>query len=220
VIGPERSVITSAAGLIRSLEGACTAAQITMSRAELRAAVSGGTARLTAILQTIAGDAAVQTSDAEVKQKMPALVLPIEQGEELFQAETQNEARSFLARFVTFSAETNRRSSSFLRSAPTTTLLQLAKELEGLRQETLSLPAMPKGSYSEVIKRPALRLDGTSRALARRVSRPARTYAAFPRHPWTARTPAADRPPQHCVPARGICVGISRPATSKGTGMK
>ena len=84
MIGPERSVITSAAGLIRSLEGACTAAQITMSRAELRAAVSGGTARLTAILQTIAGDAAVQTSDAEVKQKMPALVLPIEQGEELF----------------------------------------------------------------------------------------------------------------------------------------
>lgn len=138
-----------------------------MSRAELRAAVSGGTARLTAILQTIAGDAAVQTSDAEVKQKMPALVLPIEQGEELFQAETQNEARSFLARFVTFSAETNRRSSSFLRSAPTTTLIQLAKELEGLRQETLSLPAMPKGSYSEVI--PALRLDGTSRALTRRI---------------------------------------------------
>ncbi len=43
--------------------------------------------------------------------------------------------------------------------------LQLAKELEGLRQKTLSLPAMPKGSYSEVIKGPARRLDGTARAL-------------------------------------------------------
>src|SRR5262249_56648701 len=43
--------------------------------------------------------------------------------------------------------------------------LQLAKELEGVRQQTLSLPPMPKGSYAEVIKGPARRLDGTARAL-------------------------------------------------------
>ena len=34
-----------------------------------------------------------------------------------------------------------------------------------MRQETLSLPPMPKGSYAEVIKGPARRLDGTARAL-------------------------------------------------------
>ena len=43
--------------------------------------------------------------------------------------------------------------------------LQLAKELEGVRQEMLSLPPMPKGSYAEVIKGPARRLEGTARAL-------------------------------------------------------
>jgi hypothetical protein len=39
--------------------------------------------------------------------------------------------------------------------------LQVAKELDGVRQETFSLPAMPKGSYGEVIKGPALRIEGT-----------------------------------------------------------
>jgi len=43
--------------------------------------------------------------------------------------------------------------------------LQLAKELEGVRQMMLSLPPMPKGSYAEVIKGPARRLEGTPRAL-------------------------------------------------------
>ena len=43
--------------------------------------------------------------------------------------------------------------------------LQLAKELEGVRQEMLSLPPMPKGSYAEVVKGPARRLEGTARAL-------------------------------------------------------
>ena len=39
--------------------------------------------------------------------------------------------------------------------------LQLAEELEGVRQDMLSLPPMPKGSYAEVIKGPARRLQGT-----------------------------------------------------------
>jgi formylglycine-generating enzyme required for sulfatase activity len=43
--------------------------------------------------------------------------------------------------------------------------LQLAKELESVRQQTLSLPPMPRGAYAEVIKGPAQRLEGTSRPL-------------------------------------------------------
>src|SRR5262249_32232209 len=44
--------------------------------------------------------------------------------------------------------------------------LQSAKELEGLRQDVINLPPMPKGSYSDVINGPALRLNATKRALA------------------------------------------------------
>jgi hypothetical protein len=41
----------------------------------------------------------------------------------------------------------------------------VAVELEGVRQEAFSLPPIPKGEYAEVIKGPARRLEGTSRAL-------------------------------------------------------
>src|SRR5262249_11539835 len=98
--------------------------------------------------------------------KAPTLVLSIDQGEELFLADGQQEAETFfslLRDLVTTDAPAlivlfTIRSDNYER-------LQLAKELEGLRQQTLSLPPMPRGSYAEVIKAPARRLDGTPRAL-------------------------------------------------------
>ena len=49
--------------------------------------------------------------------------------------------------------------------------LQLAAELDGLRQDTYSLPPMPKGAYAEVIKGPARRLEGPlDRSPSRRLS--------------------------------------------------
>ena len=100
------------------------------------------------------------------KPKPPALVLSIDQGEELFLAEAQDEAQPFLALLRDLLIEDapaviavfTIRSDNYER-------LQLAKELEGVRQQTFSLPPMPKGSYAEVIKGPARRLDGTARAL-------------------------------------------------------
>ena len=100
------------------------------------------------------------------KPKPPALVLSIDQGEELFLAEAQDEAQPFLALLRDLFVEDapavitvlTIRSDNYER-------LQLAKELEGVRQEMLSLPPMPRGSYAEVIKGPARRLDGTPRAL-------------------------------------------------------
>src|SRR5262249_53763738 len=43
--------------------------------------------------------------------------------------------------------------------------LQEAKELQGIEKIPFDLSPMPKGSYAEVIKGPALRLEGTPRAL-------------------------------------------------------
>ena len=84
----------------------------------------------------------------------------------MFLAEGQDEARAFLVLLhdlliqdaPAIIAVFTIRSDNYER-------LQLAKELEGLRQETLSLPPMPKGSYAEVIKGPARRLEGTERPL-------------------------------------------------------
>jgi formylglycine-generating enzyme required for sulfatase activity len=101
-----------------------------------------------------------------VPPQPPTLVLSIDQGEELFLVEGQQEAKPFVALLrdlVTADAPTvivlfTIRSDNYER-------LQLAKELEGVRQQMLSLPPMPRGSYAEVIKGPVQRLDGTPRAL-------------------------------------------------------
>jgi hypothetical protein len=114
----------------------------------------------------LAQKATLAGADTAVTPKAPTMVLSIDQGEELFQAEGQEEAqpfRSLLRDLVTAEAPTlialfTIRSDHYER-------LQLARELEGVRQQTLSLPPMPRGSYAEVIKGPAQRLERPPRAL-------------------------------------------------------
>ena len=104
--------------------------------------------------------------DGETAPKPPAIVLAIDQAEELFLAEAQHEDRPFLSLLrdllamdsPALIAVTTIRSDKYER-------LQDAPELEDVPQATLNLPSMPKGSYAEVIKGPLRRLDGTSRAL-------------------------------------------------------
>ncbi len=79
------------------IEGAFAAAQITMPRAELRAAIKGGAAKLKPLLQTLAEKAMPDATQSGTKSKPPTLILPIDQGEELFQTEAQAEAQPFLA---------------------------------------------------------------------------------------------------------------------------
>ena len=145
---------------------AFAAAKLPIPRADLRAAIQGGAAKLKPLLQALVDKATPKALDADAKPKPPTLILSIDQGEELFLAEAQDEAKPFLALLrdlldddaPAVIAVFTIRSDNYER-------LQLASELEGVRQETLSLPPMPKGSYAEVIKGPARRLDGTARAL-------------------------------------------------------
>ena len=163
VIRPERAVLTGEAGLIASLAQAAKQASLGRTRAEIRKAVEAGAASVTSLLQEIA---TAKTGGDEAKAKAPTLILPIDQAEELFQAEGGEEARLFLdllrdlvgrddaPLIVVFTI----RSDSYER-------LQTAESLQGLRPHLLSLPPMPKGAYAEVIKGPARRLEGTKRAL-------------------------------------------------------
>jgi formylglycine-generating enzyme required for sulfatase activity len=166
IIRPERAAITGVTGLLSALEGACAAARIKVPRAALRAAIQGGATTLKPILQDLADKAAPVDLVAGAKPRLPVLVLSIDQGEELFLAEAQGEAQAFLALLRDLLVEDSPaviavftiRSDNYER-------LQLAKALEGVRQETYSLPPVPKGSYAELIKGPARRLDDTARAL-------------------------------------------------------
>ena len=167
IIRPERAAISGETGLLAALEDAFAAAKILIPRADLRAVVQAGATKLKPLLQALAEQATPKSLDADAKPKPPALILLIDQGEELFLAEAQDEAQPLLALLrdlliedapAVIIAVCTIRSDNYER-------LQLAPELEGVRQDMLSLPPMPKGSYAEVIKGPARRLHGTTRAL-------------------------------------------------------
>jgi hypothetical protein len=165
-IRPERAAISGETGLLYALEGAFAARTIPIPRADLRMAIQAGAPELKRLLQTLAGKATPVAPDGIVKSKPATLVLSIDQGEELFIAEAQDEAQPFLALLRDLLKDDapgiitvfTIRSDNYER-------LQLTPELDGVRQETFSLPPMPKGSYVEVVKGPAGRLQGTARAL-------------------------------------------------------
>jgi len=166
IVRPERAAIFGETGLLSALEGAFAAARIAIPRADLRAAILGGAATLKPLLQALADKATPSAIDAETAPKPPALILAIDQGEELFLAEAQDEAQPFLALLRgLLSQDAPAVIAVFTIRSDNYERLQLAKKLEGVRQEMLSLPPMAKGSYVEVVKGPARRLEGTARAL-------------------------------------------------------
>ena len=98
VVRPQRAVISGETGLLSALESAFAAAGLTIARAELRAAIQGGAAKLKPLLQTLSDKAKppnVLETDANLGP--PTLILSIDQAEELFLAEAQEEAQPFLA---------------------------------------------------------------------------------------------------------------------------
>src|SRR4029077_2467665 len=166
IIRPERAAISGETGLLAALEDAFAAAKILIPRADLRAVVQAGALNCNPLLQLPAEKATPKALDADAKPKPPALILSIDQAEELFLAEAQDEAQSFLALLRDLlSDDAPAVIAIFTIRSDNYERLQLAKELEGVRQNTLSLPPMPKGSYAVVVKGPAQRLEGTEREL-------------------------------------------------------
>jgi formylglycine-generating enzyme required for sulfatase activity len=166
VIRPERAAINGEAGLVRSIEMAIQAQDLIHTRADIRAMIGGGAQALLPVLAKLADKAWHLRSSGEPDAKPPTLVLPIDQGEELFLAEGATEAESLfgLLRDLLTAAEPNLivvftiRSDSYDR-------LQTTKELNGIGQQTLSLLPLPRGAYQEVIEGPAARLKDGPRAL-------------------------------------------------------
>jgi formylglycine-generating enzyme required for sulfatase activity len=166
IIRPERAALSGETGLLRALEGAFAAAKIALPRADLRAAIDGGVPKLRPLLQALAAKVTPPVHEDTTTPKPPTLIIAVDQGEELFQAEGQDEARIFLALLRELLIEDAPAViAAFTIRSDNYEGLQVARELDGVRQETFSLPPMPKGSYAEVIKGPARRLDGTARAL-------------------------------------------------------
>ncbi|ADP72035.1 protein of unknown function DUF323 [Rhodomicrobium vannielii ATCC 17100] len=164
-IRPERAALWGETGLLDALARAFEAAHLKIPRGDLREAINGGAAPLKTKLKALAAQKA-QIDDTDRARCLPAVVISIDQGEELFLAEAEAEARPFLnlLRELLLSDDPETIAVFTIRS-DNYERLQSAQELEGLHQETMSLPPMPKGAYAEVIRGPIRRLEGTGRAL-------------------------------------------------------
>ena len=165
VMRPKRAALWGDAGLLCSLDSAFKAVNAPRARADIRKAVEGGTDTLTPVLADLAKQA-MPPALGSTSPKAPTLVLPIDQGEELFLSEGAEEARVFLsilrntliAAAPACLALITIRSDAFER-------LQTAASLASVPQHTLSLPPIAKGAYAEIIEGPAGRLADTPRAL-------------------------------------------------------
>ncbi len=166
-VRPERAALTGETGLIKVLSDAFEAARLKVARGDIREAITGGAATLKPLLARLLSATQSPVLDSSAVAPKPAtLVISIDQGEELFLAEAQGEAQPFLALLCDLLLTDNPaviavftiRSDNYER-------LQSAPELEGVHQQMLNLPPMPKGSYAEVVKGPIHRLDGTARAI-------------------------------------------------------
>jgi formylglycine-generating enzyme required for sulfatase activity len=166
IIRPERAAINGDTGLLAALEEAFYAVGIATTRAKLRAAVEGGVSKLRPLLQTLIDKATPRAPDSDTKPQPPMLILSVDQGEELFLVDGQDEAQALLALMRDLLlVDASALIVVFVIRSDSYEHLQEAKPLEGIRKIPFDLGPMPKGSYAEVIKGPARRLEGTKRPL-------------------------------------------------------
>lgn len=185
VIRPERAAISGTAGLVASLETAFREAGAGRSRAAINQALldPGGLDALLGELQTLAA----RRIDTDADTMPPAVVISIDQGEELFASEGEAEAGrllEWLAHTLSASgvegdgnadskgggaqplAARQRvlaivaiRSDSYER-------LQTEKRLAPVSQFLFSLPPIARGEYKTVIEGPAQRQTDAGRKLS------------------------------------------------------
>jgi formylglycine-generating enzyme required for sulfatase activity len=166
IIRPGRAALFGDDGLLPALEGAFRTARIAIARGDLRAAIEGGAATLGPLLQTLAEKSTATALPGEELPRPPTLVVAIDQGEELFLAEGQDQARAFLELLRNLLCHTDYSLLAiFTIRSDAYEPLQICGEFEGVRQWMFNLPPMPRGSYAEVIKGPARRLEGSGRRL-------------------------------------------------------
>ena len=84
IVRPERAVLTGDTGLVNCLASAAAAAGIEVERQELDRMVASDPAAVVGILTDIV--AATRGTGSAPQTRAPSLILPIDQGEELFDA--------------------------------------------------------------------------------------------------------------------------------------
>jgi tetratricopeptide (TPR) repeat protein len=167
VVRPERAAISGENGFLRVLEAALAAKGLSQPRTKIREAIAGGATTLRPLLGRLVDKAFAAMLAVEAGANRPAVVLAIDQAEELFLSEGTAESEALLALVGELVGQDDPavivlftiRSDSYDR-------LETTKTLAGLRQQAQPLLPIPRGAYQTVIEGPAARLQGTRRKLA------------------------------------------------------
>lgn len=160
IIRPNLAVVSGNDGLASALEIALQSAGQRPTRAAVEEAIAKGA---TAVAELLRPFAEMPQDEGEP----PLLILPIDQGEELFTANEMEEVNEFLSLLGAL-LKLERPAIAMLITIRSDSYeaLQAAPALEEIRQETFSLPPMPRGSFGQVITGPAARLAATEQPLA------------------------------------------------------
>ena len=186
MIRPERAALTGENGLLAAL-GRGAAAQPRRAAQGDR----GGRFRAAAAARRTRG--ANSRSEGE---KPPAIVLAIDQAEELFRPEGAAEGAALLALIRDLTREDSPAVIAiFAIRSDGYDALEHAKPLEGFAQTTLPLLPMPRGAYKDVIEGPARRFTEAGGALGDRAATDASGCSRT-----SSRAPAATR--CRCSPSR------------------
>jgi len=153
-IRPERAALTGENGLLNALDTVLSE----HPRSEIREAIQGGGAKIKPLLKDLVDRATEHMLADDADSKPPAIVIAIDQGEELFRADGAAEGAALLelVRDLTVEDDPSVVVMVAIRS-DSYDALEHAKALEGLSQSTLPLLPMPRGAYKEVVEGPARR---------------------------------------------------------------
>ena len=152
---PERAALYGETGLIASLAGAFP----DKGHAELRAAVHAGAASLKPLLAELVSASLASRVAGGESARPPAVLIAIDQAEELFRAEGRDEGDALLTILAALAAGDDPAVIVvFAIRSDAYDALENAKPLEGVRQVAQPLLPMPRRAYAEVIEGPARRL--------------------------------------------------------------
>lgn len=166
IIRPRTAVITGNTGLLESLLQLCKDLGLNHQRQDLLEAIYNGKNTLLPILNDIRVAKKRSIFQNGTLKKTPTLVLTVDQAEELFQAEDQSQSKQFLHLLseIVRDEKSNIMIINTIRSDAYDTLQSL-DALTGIRQQLFSLPPMAKGTYHQVIEKPAKLLEKTNKPL-------------------------------------------------------
>ncbi len=163
VIRPEMAVISGSAGLAQALAGAFERLQVSQSLGSIKETIAGGSAGFSKLLDELWQAASKRLVHLDQPGAGPAIVISVDQAEELFNPDGAEEAAKFLALLAAVLApDANAPARRVLVLATIRSdryeLLQEQQTFASVKRQLFDLPPISSGEFKSVIEGPAHRV--------------------------------------------------------------